>query len=80
MLKLVIYKKKACIYLVGGTGKPICTLPKNSTYTYILGRLSFILSSKFWDTYSGMYNKGKLYKVNTKEETADIIEKLIKEN
>ena len=28
MLKLVIYKKKACIYLVGGTKEAVITLDK----------------------------------------------------
>lgn len=80
MLRLTIYKNKACIYLVGGTNEPICTLSKNSTYTYILGRLSFIFVSYFWYTYSGMYHKGKFYEMKTKEGTARLIEKLLKEN
>lgn len=28
MLKLIIYKKKACIYLVGGTKEAVITLDK----------------------------------------------------
>lgn len=80
MLKLVIYKNKACIYLVEGTEEPICTLSRDSDYIYILGRLSFIRTCYFWNTYSGMYYKDKMYEVNTKEETARLIEKLIKEN
>lgn len=80
MLRLTIYKNKACIYLVGGTNEPICTLSKNSTYTYILGRLSFIFVSYFWYTYSGIYHKGKFYSIDTIEETAKFIEKQIKEN
>ena len=35
MLKLVIYKKKACIYLVGGTKKPITEFNKDSSYVDI---------------------------------------------
>ena len=35
MLKLVIYKKKACIYLVGGTKEAIITLDKTE-YAYTI--------------------------------------------
>lgn len=36
MLKLVIYKKKACIYLVGGTKEAIITLDKLNTLIIII--------------------------------------------
>lgn len=32
MLKLVIYKKKACIYLVGGTKEAVITLDKTESF------------------------------------------------
>lgn len=80
MLKLVVYKKKACIYLIGGMKEPICTLSKESNFAYILGRLSFILIGYFWDVYSGIEYKGKFYGMKTREETAKFIEERLKEN
>lgn len=35
MLKLVIYKKKACIYLVGGTKEAVITLDKTESFYQI---------------------------------------------
>ncbi len=39
MLKLVIYKKKACIYLVGGTKEAILTLDKTENFYQIFSYL-----------------------------------------
>ena len=80
MLKLVVYKKKACIYLVGGTNLALATFSKNTDYFTILSRLRFILIGIFWDTYKGIYHKGKFHKANTIEETAKFIEERLKEN
>lgn len=80
MLKLVVYKKKACIYLVGGTNFPLATFSKNTDYFTILSRLRFILVGIFWDSYRGIYHKGKFHKADTIEETAKFIEERLKEN
>jgi hypothetical protein len=80
MLKLVIYKKKACIYLVGGTKEAILTLYKTESLVEIFTYLTFTLNSRFWDIYEGFYHKGKFYSTTDKWETAKLIEKLIKEN
>ena len=32
MLRLIIYKKKACIYLVGGTKEAVITLDKTESF------------------------------------------------
>lgn len=78
MLKLIIYKKKACIYLVGGTKEAVITLDKTESFYQIFSELLFTLNHHFWDIYEGFYHKGKFY--TDKWETADLIEKLIKEN
>lgn len=80
MLKLVIYKKKACIYLVGGTKEAILTLYKTESLVEIFTYLTFTLNRYFWDIYEGFYHKGKFYSTSDKWETAKLIEKLIKEN
>lgn len=79
-LKLVIYKKKACIYLVGGTKEAILTLYKIESFVEIFTYLTFTLNSHFWDGYGGFYHKGKFYSMSDSWETAKLIEKLIKEN
>ena len=80
MLKLIIYKKKACIYLVGGTKEPVITLNKSETAYDIAIELAFTLNSYFWDSYEGLYHKGKFYSIDTIVETALKIKELIKEN
>lgn len=79
MLKLVIYKKKACIYLVGGTKEAILTINKESGLFDICGSLSFLLHRNFWDTYKGMYHKGELIELNDSLDTARKIKSLMKE-
>lgn len=76
MLKLVIYKKKACIYLVGGTKEAVITLDKTENVYQIFSELTFTLNHHFLDIYEGFYHKGKFYSTTDKRETA----KLIKEN
>lgn len=78
MLKLVIYKKKACIYLVGGTKEAILTLDKTENFYQIFSYLLFTLNTYFWDVYEGFYHKGKFYEASDAMETAKLIEKLIK--
>lgn len=80
MLKLVIYKKKACIYLVGGTKEAVITLDKTESVDQILSELIFTLNHHFWDIYEGFYHKGKFYSTTDKWVTAKIIEYWIKEN
>ena len=80
MLKLVIYKKKACIYLVGGTKEAVITLDKTESFYQIFSELVFKLNHYFWDIYKGFYHKGKFYSTTDKWETAKIFEELIKEN
>lgn len=80
MLKLVIYKKKACIYLVGGTKEAVITLDKTESFYQIFSEFAFMLNRYFWDIYEGFYHKGKFYSTSDKWETAKLIEKLIKEN
>lgn len=77
-LKLVVYKKKACVYLVGGTKTPIAKFDKNSNTFEIICELNYKMAQLFWDTYGGFYNKGKFYKVETITDTAKLFEKLIK--
>lgn len=48
MLKLVIYKKKACIYLVGGTKEAVITLDKTENFYQIFSYLIFTLNTNFW--------------------------------
>lgn len=79
-LKLTIYKKKACIYLVGGTKEAILTLYKTESLVEIFTYLTFTLNSHFWDGYGGFYHKGKFYSMSDSWETAKLIEKLIKES
>lgn len=78
MLKLIIYKKKACIYIVGGTKEPITTFTKYVEYPAISNTLGFILSPIFWNSYEGLIHKGVKYRVNNLKETSELIEKLIK--
>lgn len=40
MLRLIIYKKKACIYLVGGTKEAILTLDKTENFYQIFSYLT----------------------------------------
>ena len=80
MLKLVIYKKKACIYLIGGTKEAVITLDKTESFYQIFSGFTFTFNSYFWDIYDGFYHKGKFYSTTDKWETAKLIEKLIKEN
>lgn len=80
MLKLVIYKKKACIYLVGGTKEAVITLDKTEYAYTIWSYLTFTLNQHFWDGYKGFFHKGEFYSTSDKWETADLIEKLMKEN
>ena len=78
MLKLIIYKKKACIYLVGGTKEAILTLDKTENFYQIFSYLIFTLNTYFWDIYEGFFHKGKFYEASDAMETAKLIEKLIK--
>lgn len=78
MLKLVIYKKKACIYLVGGTKEAVITLDKTEDFYQIFSEFTYTLNRYFWDIYEGIYHKGKFYSTTDKWETAKLIEKLIK--
>lgn len=79
-LKLIIYKKKACVYLVGGTKDPVSTFSKEATYLEIANDLSFKYIPSFWYNFGGVLHKGKLHKVETLREASKLIEKLIKEN
>ena len=79
MLRLVIYKKKACVYLVGGTKEGVITLPKDESIFEFCKILKFDLNQYFWDGYEGFYHKGKFYSMSDSWETAKLIEKLIKE-
>lgn len=80
MLKLVIYKKKACIYLVGGTKEAVIVFDKNAELFEIENALTYKLAPFFWDSYEGIYHKGKFYRTSDKWVTATIIEYWIKEN
>lgn len=87
MLKLVIYKKKACVYIIGGTKKPIAEFNKDSSYVDIANELYYKLTNLFWDNCEGLYHKGKLHKIDTSRDlsknlltVSKLIEKLIKEN
>lgn len=79
MLKLVIYKKKACIYLVGGTKEAIITFGKDDSIFQICGYLSYHLNKNFWNVYQGILYKGKFYEASDAMETAIIIEKILME-
>lgn len=72
--------EKIYLYRFGGKGLLISTFSKGSKYSYICDRLSFVLISGFWERYTGLIYKGKMYKMNTKEETAKFIEQALKEN
>lgn len=85
MLKLVVYKKKACVYIIGGSKKPITEFNKDVSYTEIANELYFKLTNLFWDNCEGLYHKGKLHKIDKSRELsknslgmAKLIEKLIK--
>ena len=78
MLKLVIYKKNACVYLVGGTKEPIAKFDKNCNVIEIATSLNYKLARYFWDIYEGFYNKGKFYKAETALDKAYQFKKLIK--
>lgn len=78
MLRLIIYKKKACIYLVGGTKEAILTFGKDDSIFQLCGYLSYHLNKNFWNTYQGIFHKGKFYEASDAMETAKLIEKLIK--
>ena len=80
MLKLVIYKKNAYVYLIGGTKTPIAKFDKNYTLFEIICELNYKISRLFWNTYEGFYNKGKFYKSESLTDTAYLFRKLIKEN
>lgn len=79
MLRLVIYKKKACIYLVGGTKEAILTLYKTESLVEIFTYLTFTLNSRFWDGYKGIFHKGKFYEASDAMETAITIKKILME-
>lgn len=79
MLRLIIYKKKACIYLVGGTKEAVITLDKTESFYQIFSELSSTLNRYFWDDYQCIFHKGKSYSMSDSWETAKLIEKLIKE-
>lgn len=79
MLKLIIYKKKACIYLVGGTKEAVITLDKTESVDQIFSELTFTLNHHFWDIYEGFFHKGKFYSTSNKWVTAKIIEYWVKE-
>ena len=49
MLRLIIYKKKACIYLVGGTKEAILTFGKDDSIFQLCGYLSYHLNKNFWN-------------------------------
>lgn len=85
MLKLIIFKKNACVYIVGGTKKPIAEFKKDSSYVEIANELYYKLTNLFWDSCEGLYYKGKLHKIdNSRDITknslgmAKLIEKLVK--
>lgn len=47
MLKLIVYKKKACIYLVGGTKEAVITLDKTESVDQIFSELPLSLTIIF---------------------------------
>lgn len=77
MLKLVIYKRKACIYLVGGTKKAVITFGTGDSIFQICSYLNFNFNKYFWDDYQGIYYKGKFHESNDAMNTAIIIKKLM---
>lgn len=78
-LKLVIYKKKACVYLVGGTKEGVITLPKDESIFEFCKILKFDLNRYFWDGYKGIFHKGKFYEASDAMETAIVIKKILME-
>lgn len=68
------------LYLVGGTKEAVITLDKTEYAYTIWSYLTFTLNHHFWDDYKGIHYKGKFYSITDRWETADLIEKLIKEN
>ena len=79
MLRLVIYKKKACIYLVGGTKEAIITFGKDDSIFQMCGYLSYLLNKNFWDGYQGIFHEGKFYEASDAMETAITIKKILME-
>lgn len=79
MLKLIIYKKKACIYLVGGTKEAVITFGKDDSIFQICGYLNFNFNQYFWDDYKGIYYKGKFHESSDPMDTAIIIKKILME-
>lgn len=79
MLKLVIYKKKACIYLVGGTKEAVITFGTGDSIYQICSYLNFNFNQYFWDDYQGIYYKGKFHESSGAMDTAIIIGKILME-
>lgn len=79
MLKLIVYKKKACIYLVGGTKEAIITFGKDDSIFQLCGYLSYHLNKNFWNVYQGILHKGKFYEASDPMDTAIIIKKILME-
>ena len=79
MLKLVIYKKKACIYLVGGTKDAVITFGTGDSIYQICSYLTFNFNQYFWDDYQGIYYKGKFHESSDAMDTAIIIKKILME-
>lgn len=77
MLRLIIYKKNACVYLVEGTKTPIAKFDKNSSAFEIICELNYKITRLFWNTYRGFFHKGKFYKVETLTDTAYKFKELI---
>lgn len=63
MLKLVIYKKNACVYLVGGTKEPIAKFDKNCNVIEIATSLNYKLARYFWDIYEDFIIKENFTKL-----------------
>lgn len=57
MLRLIIYKKNACVYIVGGTKTPIAKFDKNSSAFEIICELNYKIIRLFWNTYKGFFIK-----------------------
>ena len=79
MLKLIIYKKKACIYLVGGTKEAILTFGKDDSIFQLCGYLSYHTNKNFWNGYKGILHKGEFYEASGAMETAIVIKKILME-
>ena len=79
MLKLVIYEKKACIYLVGGTKDAVITFGTGDSIYQICSYLTFNFNQCFWDDYQGIYYKGKFHESSDAMDTAIIIGKILME-